>query len=81
MVRGVLFYICSRVGIFVKKEAHVNFVTDPLEGRSTLGPADVLVIGWAEGKHTCVDLSGVSPLVGLSSRGFTVGQAALKVAS
>ncbi|GJX32837.1 hypothetical protein Tco_0242692 [Tanacetum coccineum] len=33
------------------------------------------------GKHTCVDLTRVSPLVGLSSPGFTVGRAALKVAS
>ncbi|GJT69214.1 hypothetical protein Tco_1028500 [Tanacetum coccineum] len=32
------------------------------------------------GKHACVDLTGVSPLVGLSSRGFTAGQAALKAA-
>nr|GEU79971.1 retrotransposon protein, putative, Ty1-copia subclass [Tanacetum cinerariifolium] len=32
-------------------------------------------------KHACVDLIGVSPLVGLSSRGFTAGQAALKAAS
>ncbi|GKC23948.1 hypothetical protein Tco_1026098, partial [Tanacetum coccineum] len=29
----------------------------------------------------CVDLTGVSPLVGLSSRGFTAGEAALKAAS
>ena len=28
-----------------------------------------------------MDVTGVSPLVGLSSRGFTVGQAALKAAS
>ncbi|GJY41855.1 hypothetical protein Tco_0429125 [Tanacetum coccineum] len=33
------------------------------------------------GKHVCVDLTGVSPIVGLSSRGFTVRQAALKAAS
>nr|GEY12557.1 AP-1 complex subunit mu-2 [Tanacetum cinerariifolium] len=32
-------------------------------------------------KHVCVDLTEVSPLVGWSSRGFTVGQAALKAAS
>ncbi|GJX71626.1 hypothetical protein Tco_0308797 [Tanacetum coccineum] len=32
-------------------------------------------------KHACVDLTGVSPLVGLSSRGFIAGQAALKAAS
>ncbi|GKA41099.1 hypothetical protein Tco_0733692 [Tanacetum coccineum] len=59
MVRDVLFYICRRAGISAKKEAPVNFLTDPSDGRSTLRPADVLVFG-------------------LSSRGFTAGQAALK---
>ncbi|GKC35025.1 hypothetical protein Tco_1047409 [Tanacetum coccineum] len=67
--------------ISAKKEAPVNFLTDPSDGRSTLRPADVLVFEWVGGKHACVDLTGVSPLVGLSSRGFTVGQAALKAAS
>ncbi|GKA55763.1 hypothetical protein Tco_0754835 [Tanacetum coccineum] len=43
--------------------------------------ADILVFGWVGGKHACVDLIGVSPLVGLSSRGLTVGEAALKAAS
>jgi len=32
-------------------------------------------------KHACVDLIGVSPLVGLGVGPFTVGQTALKVAS
>ena len=59
----------------------MNFLTDPLDGRSTLRTADVLVFGWVGGKHACVDLTGVSPLVGLSSRGFIVGQAALKASS
>ncbi|GJZ14240.1 hypothetical protein Tco_0549470 [Tanacetum coccineum] len=49
--------------------------------RSTLRQADVLVFGRVEGKHACVDLTGVSPLVGLSSRGFTIGQVGLKAAS
>ncbi|KAJ0602758.1 putative exostosin [Helianthus annuus] len=62
----------GRAGISVKKEAPVNFLTDPLEGRSTLRPADILVFGWVGGKHECVDLTGVSPLV---------GQAALKAVS
>ncbi|GJU98036.1 hypothetical protein Tco_1327307 [Tanacetum coccineum] len=39
---------------------------------------DVLFDIW---KHACVDLVEVFPLVGLSSRGFTVGQIALKAAS
>ncbi|KAJ0506939.1 hypothetical protein HanRHA438_Chr12g0574721 [Helianthus annuus] len=30
------------------------------------------------GKHACVDLTGVSPLVGLKDKGFVVGQAVLK---
>ncbi|GJW38137.1 hypothetical protein Tco_0063982 [Tanacetum coccineum] len=81
MVRDVLFDICRRVGISAKKEAPVNFLTDPSDGRSTLRPADILVFGWVGGKHACADLTGVSPLVGLSSRGFTAGQAALKAAS
>ncbi|GKD63469.1 hypothetical protein Tco_1305577 [Tanacetum coccineum] len=41
--------ILKRVGISAKKEALVNFLTDPLDGRSTLRPADVLVFGWLEG--------------------------------
>ncbi len=80
-VRDVLFDIFRRAGISVKKEAPVNFLTDPLEGRSTLRPADVLVFGWVGGKHACVDLTGVSPLVGLRTGTFTVGEAALKAAS
>ncbi|KAK9048234.1 hypothetical protein SSX86_016863 [Deinandra increscens subsp. villosa] len=77
-VRDVLFDVLKRAGISAKKEAPVNFLTDPLEGRSTLRPADVLVAGWAGGKHACVDLTGVSPLVGLRDSGFVAGQAAQK---
>ncbi|PNX68769.1 auxilin-like protein, partial [Trifolium pratense] len=33
------------------------------------------------GKHVCMDLSGVSPLVGLRTGDFIVRQAALKAAS
>ncbi|GJT65247.1 hypothetical protein Tco_1016727 [Tanacetum coccineum] len=58
--------ILKRVGISAKKEAPVNFLTDPSDGRFTLRPDDVLIFGWAGGKHTYVDLTGVSPLVGLS---------------
>nr|GEW45415.1 putative exostosin-like protein [Tanacetum cinerariifolium] len=81
MVWDVLFDICRRAGISAKKEAPVNFLTDLSDGRSTLRPADVLLFGWVGGKHACVDLTRVSHLVGLSSRGYTTGQAALKFAS
>ncbi|MFS7966563.1 putative exostosin [Helianthus anomalus] len=53
LVRDVLFDIFRCAGISAKKEAPVNFLTDPLEGRSTLRPADILVFGWAaSGKVT-----------------------------
>ncbi|KAK2418388.1 hypothetical protein QL285_040591 [Trifolium repens] len=81
LMRDVLLDVFRRARISAKKEAPVNFLTDPLEGRSTLRPADVLVYGWVGGRHACVDLTGVSPLVGLMTGGFTVGQAALKAAS
>ncbi|MCH87251.1 auxilin-like protein [Trifolium medium] len=40
-----------------------------------------MVYGWVGGKHACVNLTEVSPLVGLTAETFTVGQTALKVAS
>ncbi|GJU46085.1 hypothetical protein Tco_1203351 [Tanacetum coccineum] len=45
MVRDVLFDVCRRVGISAKKETPVNFLTDPLDGRSTLRPTDILIFG------------------------------------
>ncbi|GJT54599.1 hypothetical protein Tco_0989653 [Tanacetum coccineum] len=80
IVRDVLYDICRRVVISTKKEAPVNFLTNPSDGRSALRLADVFIFGWVERKHACVNLTGVSPLVGLSSWGFTVGQTALKAA-
>jgi hypothetical protein len=77
----VLFDIFRRARISVKKEAPVNFLTDQQERRSTLHLADVLVYEWVGGKHACVDLTEVFPLVGLGIGNFTVGQTALKAAS
>ena len=51
----------------------MNFLNDTLKGRSTRRPTDVLVFGWTGGKHECVDLTKVSPLMGWGSRVFTVG--------
>ncbi|MFS7899287.1 putative exostosin [Helianthus anomalus] len=61
-----------------KKGSSGELLDYPLEGRSTLRPADILVFGWEGGKHACVDLTGVSPLVGLRDHGFVVGQAITK---
>jgi hypothetical protein len=40
-----------------------------------------MVYGWVDGKHACVDLTGVSPLVGLQTGTFIAGQRTLKAAS
>jgi hypothetical protein len=63
------------------KETHVNFLTDPLEGRSTLRPTDVLVYRWVGEKHAFVNLTEVSPFVRLTTEDYTVGQVALEAAS
>jgi hypothetical protein len=44
-VRDIFFDVFNRARVSVNKEALVNFLTDPLEGRSTLKPADILVYG------------------------------------
>jgi len=80
-VMDVLFDIFRRARVSVKKEAHVNFLTYPLDRRLTLRSAYVMVYGWVGGKHACVNLIGVSPLVGSGVETFTVGQATLKVVS
>ncbi|GJV71277.1 hypothetical protein Tco_1491272 [Tanacetum coccineum] len=41
MVRDFLLDTCRRVGISVMKEAPINFLTDPSDGRSTLRPTNV----------------------------------------
>ena len=61
----------------------MNFLTDPLEGRGEVysTACRYLVFGWEGGKHSCVDLTGVSPLVGMRDTGFVSGQATLKAES
>lgn len=51
LVKGVLFNIFRCIKVSVKEEAPVNFLNDPLEGRSILRPIDVLVFAWAGKKH------------------------------
>jgi hypothetical protein len=61
-IEFVLMYL-SVQKVFMKKETYVNFLTELLDERSTLRPANVLVYGWVGGKHACVDLTEVSLLV------------------
>jgi len=79
-VRNVLFYIFRRTGVLVKKETLVNFLTDPQDRKLILRSANVVVYGCVGGKHACVDLTGVSPLMELKLRAFTIGHTSLNVA-
>ena len=73
--------VTTTATVSVKKEAPVNLLSGPLDERLTLRLADVMVYGWVGGKHACVDLTGISPLVGLGTGAFRVGHAAFRVAS
>nr|GEY30098.1 putative reverse transcriptase domain-containing protein [Tanacetum cinerariifolium] len=68
-------YRCAKIS--AKKEALVNFLTDPSNGRSTLRPTNVLVFGLVGGKHACVDLTGFILFAGwpvAESRGGRTGK-------
>ncbi|RHN81003.1 hypothetical protein MtrunA17_Chr1g0194331 [Medicago truncatula] len=72
-VRDVIFfYIFRQVGVSVKKEVPMNFLTDPLDRRSIVKLADIMVCGWVGGKYANVDLTRVSPLVDLGVGSFMV---------
>ncbi|KAJ0824476.1 hypothetical protein HanRHA438_Chr17g0792831 [Helianthus annuus] len=75
--------VCPKVCLDKFGEPAVNCkkLPDPLEGRSTLRSADVLVFDWAGVKHVCVDLTEVSLLVGLRENHFVAGRTILKAES
>jgi len=62
-VTDTFFDVFRQARASMKKERHVNFLSDLLDGRSTLRPPNVMVYEWVGGKHACVDLTGVSPFV------------------
>ena len=73
-VRDVLFDIFMRTWVSVKKEASVNFLSDQLDERSTLGPIDVMVYGWVEGKTYINGFDWGFSTCKIGDYGFYVGQ-------
>ena len=55
--------ICSKVGIVVRKEAPMGFLS---EAGHDLRPADLLLFNWHRGKDVCLDVTGISPFAGTS---------------
>jgi hypothetical protein len=72
-VSDVHFDIFKQAGVLVKKETPVNLLSGLLDKRSTLRSAYVIVYGWVRGKHACVNLIRVLPLVGLGVDAFIIG--------
>lgn len=50
-VSDVIFDILRWVRVSMEKKMHVNFLTDPHEGRLTFRSVDVRVYEWVEEKH------------------------------
>lgn len=80
-LKDVLFEIFWQIGVPMKKKAPMNFLMVPLDRRSILRSADILMYECVWVKHACVDLNEVFPLMGLMTWNFTFGQTNLKDAS
>ncbi|GJX08356.1 hypothetical protein Tco_0196288 [Tanacetum coccineum] len=62
LVRDILVDICSKVGIMVRKEAPMGFLSD--DGKD-LRPSDLLLFNWLQGKDACLDVTCISPFAGM----------------
>lgn len=58
--------------IFRRTRVYVNFLTNPHDRRSTFMLVEILVYEWEEEKHTCMNLTEVSPLVRMRTKDFTI---------
>ncbi|GKB79441.1 hypothetical protein Tco_0946336, partial [Tanacetum coccineum] len=58
LVHDILIDICSKVGIMVRKEAPMGFLS---HDRKHLRPVDLLLFNWLQGKDACLDMTGISP--------------------
>ncbi|GJR40342.1 hypothetical protein Tco_1216026 [Tanacetum coccineum] len=62
LMRDILVDICSKVGIMVRKEAPICFLSE--DGKD-LRPADPLLFNWIQGKDACLDVTDISPFAGM----------------
>ncbi|GJY13751.1 hypothetical protein Tco_0383060 [Tanacetum coccineum] len=72
LVRDILVDICSKVGIMVRKEAPMGFLSD--DGKD-LRPADLLLFNWLQGKDACLDVTCISPFAGMGASSWAPGVA------
>ncbi|GKB08526.1 hypothetical protein Tco_0836838 [Tanacetum coccineum] len=72
LVHDILVDICSKVGIMVRKEAPIGFLSE--DGRD-LPPADLLLFNWIQGKDVCLDVTCISPFTGTGVNSWAPGVA------
>ncbi|GJY21513.1 hypothetical protein Tco_0394079 [Tanacetum coccineum] len=72
LVRDILVDICSKVGIMVRKEGPMGFLSE--EGKN-LRPADLLLFNWLQGKDACLDVTCISPFAGMGATACVPGAA------
>nr|GEV98996.1 putative reverse transcriptase domain-containing protein [Tanacetum cinerariifolium] len=72
LVRDILVDICSKVGIMVRKEAPMGFLSH--DGKD-LRPADLLLFNWLQGKDVCLDVTGIYPFAGTGANSWAPGVA------
>ncbi|GJX02382.1 hypothetical protein Tco_0186295 [Tanacetum coccineum] len=72
LVRDILVDICSKVGIMVRKEAPMGFLSG--DGKD-LRPADLLLFNWLQGKDACLDVTCISPFAGMGATSCAPGVA------
>nr|GEV55898.1 beta-myrcene synthase [Tanacetum cinerariifolium] len=69
-VSDILVDICSEVGIMVRKETPMGFLSD--DGND-LRPVDFLLFNWLQGKDACLDVTCISPFAGIGATSWAQG--------
>ncbi|GJZ69890.1 putative reverse transcriptase domain-containing protein [Tanacetum coccineum] len=70
LVRDILVDMCSKVGIMVRKEAPMGFLS---EDGNDLRPANLLLFNWLQGKDACFDVTCISPFAGMGASSWAPG--------
>nr|GEW00056.1 putative reverse transcriptase domain-containing protein [Tanacetum cinerariifolium] len=72
LMYDILVDICSEVGIIVRKEDPIGFLSE--DGKD-LRPADLLLFNWLQGKDACLDVTDISPFAGTGVNSWAPGLA------
>ncbi|GJX36969.1 hypothetical protein Tco_0250272, partial [Tanacetum coccineum] len=72
LVHDILVDMCSKVGIMVRKETLMGFLSE--DGKD-LRPVNLLLFNWIQGKDACVDVTSISSFAGTGVNSYAPGVA------